>query len=100
MTKSTDGAPAAAASPLMTPERWRAVDEILQAALAYGPERRAIVVAEAHKRLAFIQCAASQLAGCELEFRLARQADPAFALDRSEAGHPVWGPIYRKVVPP
>lgn len=56
--------------------------------------------AEAHKRLAFIQCAAGRLAECETEFRLARQADPAFALDRSEAGHPVWGPVYRKVVPP
>ena len=56
--------------------------------------------AEAHKRLAFIHCAAGRLAECEAEFRLARQADPAFALDRSEAGHPVWGPVYRKVVPP
>ena len=55
--------------------------------------------AEAHKRLAFIHCAAARLAECEAEFRLARQADPGFALDRSEAGHPVWGPVYRKVVP-
>ena len=55
--------------------------------------------AEAHKRLAFIACAAARLADCEAEFRLARQADPAFALDRAEAGHPVWGPVYRKVVP-
>ena len=56
-------------------------------------------LAEAHKRLAFIACAATKLAECEAEFRLARQADPAFTLDRSEAGHPVWGPVYRKVVP-
>ena len=55
--------------------------------------------AEAHKRLAFIQCADGRLAPCEAEFRAARQADPAFALDRAEAGHPVWGPVYRKVVP-
>ena len=33
---------------------------------------------------------------CEAEFRAARQADPSFALDRAEAGHPVWGPVYRK----
>ncbi|MGZ5277888.1 MAG: TssQ family T6SS-associated lipoprotein, partial [Caldimonas sp.] len=56
--------------------------------------------AEAHKRLAFIHCAAGRLAECEAEFRLARQADPGFTLGRSEAGHPVWGPVYRKVVPP
>ena len=56
--------------------------------------------AEAHKRLAFIHCAAGRVVACEAEFRLARQADAGFALDRSEAGHPVWGPVYRKVVPP
>jgi len=55
--------------------------------------------AEAHKRLAFIHCAAGRLDPCEAEFRAARQADPTFALDRAEAGHPVWGPVYRKVVP-
>ena len=55
--------------------------------------------AEAHKRLAFIRCAAAKLDECETEFRRARAADPAFALDRSEAGHPVWGPVYRKLGP-
>ncbi|MDQ6627509.1 MAG: TssQ family T6SS-associated lipoprotein [Pseudomonadota bacterium] len=55
--------------------------------------------AEAHKRLAFIDCASARLLECEAEFRLARLADPAFTLDRAEAGHPVWGPIYRTVVP-
>jgi hypothetical protein len=55
--------------------------------------------AEAHKRLAFIDCAAGRLGPCEAEFRRAREADPGFVLDRAEAGHPVWGPVYRKVVP-
>lgn len=55
--------------------------------------------AEAHKRLAFIDCAAGRLVDCETEFRLARQADRTFALDKSEAGHPVWGPIYKKLQP-
>ncbi len=55
--------------------------------------------AEAHKRLAFIHCAAGRLDPCEAEFRAARQEDPSFALDRAEAGHPVWGPVYRRVVP-
>jgi len=55
--------------------------------------------AEAHKRLAFIHCAAGRLDPCQAEFRAARREDPAFALDRAEAGHPVWGPVYRRVVP-
>ena len=55
--------------------------------------------AEAHKRLAFIGCAAGRLGECEADFRRAREADPKFVLDRAEAGHPVWGPVYRRVVP-
>ncbi|MEO8334382.1 MAG: protein kinase [bacterium] len=46
MTTPTHSTPAPKAAPPMTPERWRAVDAILQAALAAEPERRgAIVVA-------------------------------------------------------
>ena len=55
--------------------------------------------ASAHKLLAFITCASERTAACETAFRAARQADPAFALSRSEAGHPLWGPVYRKVLP-
>jgi len=55
--------------------------------------------ASAHKLLAFITCTSNRLADCEAAFRAARAADPAFALSRSEAGHPLWGPVYRKVVP-
>jgi hypothetical protein len=78
--------------------QYESAERHFRAALALGlasPRDRA----EAHKRLAFIQCAAGHLAECEAEFRLARQADRAFVLSPSEAGHPVWGPIYRKVVP-
>ena len=55
--------------------------------------------ASAHKLLAFITCTSERLAECEALFRAARAADPAFALSRSEAGHPLWGPVYRKVSP-
>jgi tRNA A-37 threonylcarbamoyl transferase component Bud32 len=47
MTTPTQGAPVDGVSPPMTPERWRAVDAILQAALACEPERRPAVVAAA-----------------------------------------------------
>jgi len=55
--------------------------------------------ASAHKLLAFITCTSERLAACEAAFRAARAADPAFALSRSEAGHPLWGPVYRKTAP-
>ncbi|MEO6363815.1 MAG: TssQ family T6SS-associated lipoprotein [Caldimonas sp.] len=55
--------------------------------------------AEAHKRLAFVHCAAARLVECDAEFQRARVADPAFSLDKAEAGHPVWGPVYRNIVP-
>jgi Tfp pilus assembly protein PilF len=55
--------------------------------------------ASAYKLLAFITCTSERLAECEAAFRAARQADPAFQLSRPEAGHPVWGPVYRKVAP-
>jgi Tfp pilus assembly protein PilF len=53
--------------------------------------------ATAHKLLAFITCTSDRLADCETQFREARAADAAFALSRSESGHPVWGPVYRSV---
>jgi Tfp pilus assembly protein PilF len=55
--------------------------------------------ASAHKLLAFITCTSERRAECEAAFRAARAADPAFALTRPEAGHPLWGPVYRQVVP-
>jgi Tfp pilus assembly protein PilF len=53
--------------------------------------------ATAHKLLAFITCTSERLADCQAQFREARAADAGFALSRSEAGHPVWGPVYRSL---
>jgi Tfp pilus assembly protein PilF len=55
--------------------------------------------ASAYKLLAFITCTSERLAECEAAFRAARVADPGFALSRPEAGHPLWGPVYRKALP-
>ena len=51
----------------------------------------------AHKHLAFIHCAASRERQCRDEFRRALAVDPTLELDAAEAGHPVWGPIFRSV---
>jgi len=55
--------------------------------------------AAAQKHLAFIYCTSSRTADCEAAFRAARFADPAFALNKSEQGHPVWGPVWKRVQP-
>ena len=56
--------------------------------------------ATAHKLLAFISCTSERLAECEAAFRAAREADANFALSRGEAGHPVWGLVYRRALAP
>ena len=56
--------------------------------------------ASAHKHLAFIHCSAGREARCREEFRKALAADPKMRLDAAEAGHPVWGPIFRSMSGP
>jgi Tfp pilus assembly protein PilF len=78
--------------------QYATAEAALKKALAAGlasPRDRA----SAHKLLAFIYCTSDRSADCEAAFRAARAADPSFVLNRSEAGHPLWGPVYRKVVP-
>ena len=65
----------------------------LQAGLASAKDRAA-----AQKHLAFIYCTSNRSRECEAAFRAARQADPAFALSKSEAGHPLWGPVYKREI--
>jgi len=76
------------------PQAERALQTALHSGLNSPRDR-----ASAYKLLAFIYCTSSRPADCEASFRAARQADPTFALTRSEAGHPQWGPVYRRVVP-
>jgi len=76
------------------PQAEAALRKALEAGLASARDK-----ASAHKLLAFITCSSNRLAECEAAFRAAKAAEPAFALNRSEAGHPRWGPVYRKVMP-
>lgn len=71
-----------------------ALRRALQAGLKSGRDQ-----AVAYKLVAFITCTSDRMPQCEAAFRAARAADPAFALSRSEAGHPVWGPAYRRALP-
>jgi tetratricopeptide (TPR) repeat protein len=72
-------------------EAEKQLNTALQGQLSSAKDKSA-----AHKYLAFIQCASQRLAQCEAAFKAAKNADPQFMLNRSEQGHPVWGPIYRK----
>jgi Tfp pilus assembly protein PilF len=51
----------------------------------------------AHKHLAFIHCVSSRERQCRDEFRKALAVDPSMDLAPAEAGHPIWGPIFRAV---
>ncbi len=53
--------------------------------------------AVAHKYLAFLDCASGRERPCRDEFRKAFEADPKFDLTPAEAGHPIWGPVFRSV---
>ena len=55
-------------------------------------------LANAHKHLAFIYCTTQRQALCSESFRSARRADPSFKLTRAEAGHPMWGKVYRRAL--
>lgn len=65
----------------------------LQASLDEGLGSRDQVTA--HKYLAFIHCISGRERQCRDEFRKALKIDPAFELEPAEAGHPVWGPVFR-----
>jgi hypothetical protein len=54
-------------------------------------------LAVANKHLAFIACAYNRISDCEAAFRAAFASDPMFRLADSEVGHPVWGPVYKRV---
>src|SRR5712692_2703189 len=69
---------------------------LLQASLDAGLRGRSNL-ARAHKFLAFIHCASSRMQPCRDEFRKALDIDSSFELREDEAGHPVWGPVFRSL---
>jgi hypothetical protein len=75
--------------------RHREAAKLLRAALASKPGEADRV--EAHKYLAFIECSLDRRRQCRDEFRKALAIDPTLELSPAEAGHPVWGPIFRNL---
>lgn len=71
-------------------------EQALRSALRQGLADRRDQAA-AHKFIAFIACAFNRLSECEASFENAFAADPKFTLTEAEIGHPVWGPVYRRI---
>lgn len=79
--------------------QYKSAERNLARALKAGleaPQDRAA----AHKTLAFVYCTSKRPKQCEAAFRAARSADSGFVLNKAEAGHPTWGPVYRRLGPP
>ena len=64
-----------------------------QAALDAGLSKDDEVTA--HKYLAFIYCVTKRDRQCRAHFRIALELNPNFELTPAEAGHPMWGPVFR-----
>jgi len=75
---------------------YKASMEELQKALEMGLSNKNDQV-RAHKYSAFIHCISAREKQCRDEFKKALEIDPAFDLKPAEAGHPVWGPVFRSV---
>ena len=71
-------------------------ETLFRRALADGLQDRHDV-AMANKHLAFIACAFNRPSECENFFRAAFAADPGFSQTEAEVGHPIWGPVYKRV---
>jgi Tfp pilus assembly protein PilF len=73
---------------------YRQAERQLQNALSLGLDSGA-EQAKAHKYLAFIHCVDGRKKPCASEFSKAFAADRNFDLTPAEAGHPIWGPVFR-----
>jgi hypothetical protein len=69
---------------------------LLQGSLAQGLRSKSDE-ASAHKYLAFVHCVSGRERQCREEFRRTLEIDPSFELEPAEAGHPIWGPVFRSV---
>ena len=67
----------------------------LQNALAAGLNDSDQVTA--NKYLAFISCVSGRERQCRAYFRRALELNPSFELEPAEAGHPMWGPVFKSV---
>lgn len=75
--------------------RYPQSQKTFESALSAGLSKPGKV--SAHKYLAFMHCASKRERQCRGHFATALEIDPSFELDAAEAGHPMWGPVFRSV---
>lgn len=68
----------------------------LEAVLATKSASRAQKV-RANKYMAFISCISSREKSCREYFKNILEINPEFNLSAAEAGHPIWGPVFKNV---
>jgi len=68
----------------------------LEAVLATKTASRAQKV-RANKYMAFISCISSREKSCREYFKNILEINPEFNLSAAEAGHPIWGPVFKNV---
>ena len=67
-----------------------ALNDVLQGKLADKNDK-----VSAYKYLAFIHCVSGREKLCYDSFKKALALNPDFELTPAEAGHPLWGPVFR-----
>jgi Tfp pilus assembly protein PilF len=75
--------------------RYEQSQKSLQSAVQQGLGERDRLTA--YKHLAFIHCVSGREQECRAEFRNALAIDPGMDLAPEEAGHPMWGRVFRSV---
>lgn len=100
---------AAAAAPVIKAEQWLAEGVALydkgdfkgairKLQLAKdAPAEVATTVQDSLKYLAFSYCVTEQKTLCKAQFENLLKIAPDFQLSRAEAGHPLWGPVFKEV---
>ncbi len=68
----------------------------LEAVLATKSASRAQKI-RANKYMAFISCISSREKSCKEYFKNILEINPEFNLSAAEAGHPIWGPVFKNV---
>jgi hypothetical protein len=74
---------------------YKTSQQELKAALSSGSLSR-IDQMRANKYLAFIACASNQISLCKAHFLKAFAISQKFSLNKSEASHPIWGPVFQE----
>src|SRR5687768_9864262 len=75
--------------------KYAAATTNLQNALAAGLSDSDQVTA--NKYLAFVACTQGRERQCRAYFRRALELNPSFELEPAEAGHPMWGPVFKNL---